>query len=180
MSGASSGGVTPNASSSASPGSTGLQQQVVTWWQRRTLRERQAVIAVGIVLGLFLGWSLFVAPALRTLREAPVQLDRLEVQYQQMQRIAAESTGLRGVARVSPAQAGAALKAATDRLGAAARLTLIGDRATLTLTGVSPEALRAWLNEARSGARARPTEAQLQRGPAGYSGTLGLSLGGAT
>jgi len=56
-----------------------------------------------------------------------------------------------------------------------------GERATLTLnTGVNPEALRAWLNEARSGARARPVEAQLQRGPLGYTGTIGVALGGAS
>ena len=55
------------------------------------------------------------------------------------------------------------------------------DRATLTLvTGVAPEALRAWLTEARSGARARPVEAQLQRGPLGYTGTISLTLGGST
>ena len=163
-----------------SPGLTSLRQQAATWWQARTARERQAVVVVALVLGLFVVWSLFVQPALRTLREAPLQLDRLDAQYQQMQRIAGEAVTLRGATRVSPTQAAAALKAATDRLGANARLSMQGDRATLTLTGgVSAEALRAWLNEARSGARARPIDAQLQRGPAGYSGSLGLTLGGA-
>ena len=159
-------------------GAGGLRQQATTWWLARTARERQALVLIGVLIAIFLIWSLFVAPALRTLREAPVQLDRLEAQYQQMQRIAAESGALRGATRVSPAQAAAALKAATDRLGGNARLAMQGDRATLTLTGVSPEALRAWLNEARSGARARPIEAQLQRGGSGYGGTLTLSLGG--
>jgi general secretion pathway protein M len=165
---------------SASPGLATLRQQATAWWVARTPRERQAVIVVALVLGLFAVWSLFVQPALRTAREAPEQLDRLEAQYQQMQRIAAESGTLRGAARVSPTQAAAALKAATDRLGGNARLALQGDRATLTLTGVSPDALRAWLVEARSGARARPVEAQLQRGTTGYNGTLSLTLGGAS
>ena len=164
----------------ASPGLATLRQQAGTWWHARTSRERQAVIVVALVLGLFAVWSLFVQPALRTAREAPAQLDLLEAQYQQMQRIANEATTLRGATRVSPTQAAAALKAATDRLGANARLTMQGDRATLTLTsGVSVEALRAWLGEARSGARARPIDAQLQRSPTGYSGSLSLTLGGA-
>jgi general secretion pathway protein M len=47
----------------------------------------------------------------------------------------------------------------------------------LTLNGVSGEQLRSWLAEARSGARARPVEAQLSRGPQGYTGTLVVSLG---
>jgi general secretion pathway protein M len=134
---------------------------------------------VAIVLGLFVVWNLAVQPALQTVREAPAQLDRLDAQYQQMQRIAAETVGLRGATRVSPSQAGLALKAAADRLGERGKLTLQGDRATLTLSGVSPEALRAWLVEARSGARARPIEAQWQRGPQGYSGTLVVTFGGA-
>jgi general secretion pathway protein M len=164
--------------SGRSPALASLRQQAQTWWQARSARERQAVLVVGLLLAGFLVWSVLAQPALRTAREAPVQLDQLDAQYQQMQRIAAESSGLRGAPRVSPAQAAAALKSATDRLGDRARLTLLGDRATLTLTGVSPDALRAWLNEARSGARARPIEAQLQRGPNGFSGTLGVALGG--
>lgn len=157
-----------------------LRQQAGNWWRSRTPRERQAVSAIGLVLGSFAIWSVLVQPALRSVREAPAQLDRLEAQYQQMQRVATQSGTLRGATRVSPVQAGQALRAATERLGSGGRLTLQGDRATLTLTEVSPEALRAWLNEARNGARARPTEAQLQRSASGYSGTLALTLGGAS
>jgi general secretion pathway protein M len=156
-----------------------LRQQARGWWLARTARERQLVSLVVIVIAAFAVWILLVQPALRTVREAPAQLERLDDQYQQMQRVATESASLRGAARVSPGQAAAALKAATDRLGEHARLVMQGDRASLTLTGVSPEALRAWLNEARSGARARPIDAQLQRSPQGYGGTLGVSLGGA-
>ena len=162
-----------------SPAVATLRQQAGTWWRARTPRERQAVAVVVLVLALFAAWSVLVQPALRTLREAPAQLDQLDARYQQMQRIAAESAALRGTPRVAPGQAAQALRAATDRLGAQGKLLLQGDRATLTLTGVDPEALRNWLSEARSGARARPVEAQLQRGPTGYSGTLGLTLGGA-
>lgn len=164
---------------SASPTLATLRQQAGSWWQARSSRERQAVAVVAIVLVLFAAWSLLVQPALRTLRDAPAQLDRLDAQYQQMQRVAAESTALRAAPRVSPTQAGQALRAATDRLGERGKLLLQGDRATLTLTNANPEALRAWLAESRSGARARPVEAQLQRGPAGYSGTIAVTLGGA-
>jgi general secretion pathway protein M len=157
-----------------------LRQQALTWWQARTPRERQAVALVVIILVLFLFWSWLIQPALRTVSEAPTQLDKLEAQQQQMQQIASESVVLRGASRVSPTQATLALKAATDRLGDRAKLVVQGDRATLTLTNLSPNALRAWLIEVRSGARARPTEAQLQRSPQGYSGTLGLALGGAS
>ena len=159
-----------------SPALASLREQAGAWWLARTPRERQAVATVAIVLGLFVGWSLLVQPALRIVRAAPAQLDVLEAQYQQMHRVAAESVALRGAARVSPAQAALALKSATDRLGDKGKITQQGDRATLTLNGVSPEALRAWLNEARSAARARPVEAQLVRATAGYSGSLVVNL----
>lgn len=164
-----------------SPALAALRRQADAWWRSRAKRERQAVVLVAAVIGLFIVWSLFVQPAWRTAREAPAQLDALEAQLQQMQRVAAESRGLRSTAPVGSAQAGIALKAASDRLGDKARLNLQNDRAILTLTGgVTPEALRAWLSEARAGARARPIEAQLQRGPNGYTGTLTVSFGGAS
>ena len=165
-------------SSALPPALVTIRQQAAAWWQGRAPRERQALVSVVVVVVLFAVWSLLIAPALRTLREAPAQLDRLDAQLQQMQRAATESVVLRSVAPVSNAQAALALKAASDRLGDRARLTVQGDRASIALTGVDTESLRAWLQEARSGARARPVEAQLQRGPQGYSGTLNVTLGG--
>ncbi len=152
------------------------REKARAWWKARAPRERLAVLVAAGLVGLFLVWLIFVQPAWRTLREAPMRLDALDAQLQQMQRLAAESQGLRGVAAVSQAQAAAALKAATDRLGDKGRLSMQGDRASLTLNGVSPEALRGWLLEARGAARVRPTEAQLSRGPQGYSGTIVVTL----
>jgi general secretion pathway protein M len=165
---------------SGAPALATLGQQGLIWWRSRTPRERQALAVVAAVLIGFVVWSVLVEPALRTARESPAELDQLDAQYQQMQRVAAEAVALRGAPRVSASDAAAALRAATDRLGEHGKLVLQGDRATLTLAGVSPQELRAWLLEARSGARARTVNAQLQRGAQGYSGTLGLALGGAS
>ncbi|WP_082567521.1 type II secretion system protein GspM [Pelomonas sp. Root1217] len=153
--------------------------QALAHWQALGERERFAVGAIGLLLGLLLAWSVLLAPALRTLKTAPAELDRLELQLQQMQAQAQEALALRAAPPVPADQAQAALKASVDHLGAAARLNLTGDRAVVTLTGVAPELLQGWLGEVRSAARARPVEAQLTRGPKGYSGTLVLSLGGA-
>ena len=97
--------------------------------------ERSALRLLGAALLLMLAWLIAVQPALRTLPPVPA------------------------------AQAAQALQAASEHLGSGARLTITGERAVLTLTGISSEALQAWLGEARSAARARPVEAQLQRGP---------------
>jgi general secretion pathway protein M len=97
-----------------------------------------------------------------------------------MRGLAMESRELRAAAPVSTSQAVLALNAATQRLGSRATLSVVGDRATLTLNNVSGGEMTAWLAEARSAARARPVEAQLTRSPQGYSGTIALAVGGRT
>ncbi len=156
---------------------TALRQRASEYWRTRAPRERLAVGTVGVLLALLMVWLVLVQPAWRTARDAPAQLDRLDAELQQMQRLAAEGQTLRGAAPVPQSQAAAAVKAATDRLADKARLSLQGERASVTFNGVSAEALRGWLLEVRSAARARPAEAQLTRGPQGFSGTLVLTLG---
>ena len=153
---------------------TSLQQR----WQALAGRERSAVALALVFVGSLLLWMLALQPALRTLREAPAQINSVDAELQAMRALAEETTRLRAAPPVSTNQAVAALNAATERLGAKGRLSLQGDRATLTLSSVDTESLRQWLELARSAARARPVEAQLSRGPSGYSGTLVVSLGG--
>lgn len=148
-------------------------------WRALGARERQASTIAAWALGLFLLWAVAIAPAWRTTRAAPAQLDLLDAQLQRMQRQANEARELRAVAPLAGGQAAAALREATGELGSAGRLLVSGDRATLTLTGANGTQLRDWLAEARSAARARPLEANLQRGPQGYSGSIVVALPGA-
>ena len=110
-------------------------------------------------------WLIAVQPALRTLREAPAELDRLDSQLQQMQLAALESATLRS-ALAGAAGAGGRGAARRDRAarrqGASSRCRAIAPRSRFT--GVPFESLRTWLGEARSAARARPVEAQLLQG----------------
>lgn len=147
-------------------------------WQALGERERAALRIAAVTIGLLLAWLIAVQPALRVLSQTPAQLEAVDLQLQDMQSLALEAGELRAMPAVPAAQAAQALQAASAHLGGGARLTLSGDRAVLTLSGVATEALQAWLGEVRSAARARPVEAQLQRGPRGYTGTIVLALGG--
>jgi len=162
------------------PAVTSLRTQAIAMWRGMAARERIALSLGVAVLGLFLVWTIFVAGALRTLREAPPELDRLEAQLQRMQALATEAKTLRGAPFVSPAQASEPLKIATNRLGGKASISFQGERATLTLKAVPPEALRDWLAEARGAARARAVDVQLTHMPQGYSGVVVVMLGGGT
>jgi general secretion pathway protein M len=147
-------------------------------WDALGARERLALGVAAGALALAAVWLPALQPALRTLREAPLERARLEAQWQTMQRQATEARELRSATPLAPGLAAQALQAATDRLGDAGRLSLQGERAVLTANGVDGPALMQWLGEARRGARAQPVEARLTRDGRGWSGTLVLAIGG--
>jgi general secretion pathway protein M len=165
----------------STPAASAFGQRLAAWrerWDRLAARERQLTLAAVAVVAVFVVVTLGIRPAWRILKEAPPQLDALDNELQTMQRLAGEVRELRTTPTIGMAQSALALKAATDRIGERARLTVQGDRAVLTLDGVSGTALRSWLLEVRTGARARAIGAQLTRGPQGFTGTVTVALGG--
>ena len=155
-----------------------LRQDWQTRWAAMPPRERQIATWAGWLVTVTLLVLIGIRPAWRILSETPAQLRDVNVQLEAMRRLADETQVLRQRPPVPPAQAEAALRSATERLGDSARLNLQGDRATLTLTKVSGEALAFWLDEARGGSRAKPIEAGLmQVEPGQYSGNIVLVLG---
>jgi general secretion pathway protein M len=172
--------IAADTSSTLPPALSDARQQADRFWQARAPREKQLIVAMVVAVAILLVWWIAMRPALRTLHEAPIEIDRLDQQMQQMQLAAGEMQTLRAASPVPTEQATAALRAATDRLGGNAKLVVQGTRATLSFSGIPADSLRAWLGEARSAARARPLEAQLVKAAAGYSGSIIVSVGGAT
>jgi general secretion pathway protein M len=146
-------------------------------WSALAPRERRMATIAGWLLLLAVVVLVGIRPAWRTLAATPAQLKEVDAQLDQMRRLADEVQLLRQRPPVPPAQAEAALRSASDRLGQAAKLAVQGDRATLTVRDVPGESLASWLDEVRTAARARPLEANLQQAQAGhYSGSIVLSL----
>lgn len=155
-----------------------LRQAWQAQWSGMSASERRLVTVAAWLAGLTLVVMVGLRPAWRTLQTVPTQMQAVEAELVLMRQQAAEAQALRQRPPVPPVQAEASLQAATSRLGAAARLSRQGDRAVLSFQGVSGEALAAWLEEVRVGARARPLEAAWQRGADGaYQGSVTLSLG---
>ena len=140
---------------------------VAAAWARLDARERRlAQLAAIVVFGALL-WTLALAPAARTLRQAGGERARLQARWQHMQLLQSEAQALQALPRLAPGQAAHALQeSATQTLGDTARLAIMGDRATLTLQAAPAAALAQWLQQARANARAVPTQARLTR-PAG-------------
>jgi general secretion pathway protein M len=149
------------------------------WWRARAARERLLLALGAAIVAAVLLWMVAAQPAWQTLRQAPAQIEKLDAQLQGMRALAEETKQLRAAPAVAPEQAAAALKGAAERLGAKAKLSMQGDRAVLTLNALEPSQLVSWLAEVRSGARARPLEANLTRVGGGLSGTLVLGMGAA-
>lgn len=146
-------------------------------WSAMAPRERRMASIAGWLLLLAVIVLVGIRPAWRTLSTTPAQLKEVDAQLDQMRRLADEVQLLRQRPPVPPAQAEAALRSASDRLGTAATLSVQGDRATLALRDVPGDILASWLDEVRTAARARPLEANLQQVQAGrYSGNIVLSL----
>ena len=132
--------------------------------QSMPLKDRQRLLALGLVLLALMLWTWQISPALKTLRDMPAQLAQLQDQTQKLKLMQAQAHALQKSPRVQAKDARTLLqKVATDHLGNGARINIEGTRATLTLSRVSAESLAQFLALARTQAQALPIEAQLQK-----------------
>ncbi len=154
-------------------------------WDQLAPREKNLGLLAAALIGAALLWWLGLAPAWQTLRSAEARHRGLDAQLQRMLRLQAQAQLLQSQPRLGHDEALRALEASVRQgLGASAQLSVVGERATVTLKGTSADALAQWLSQVRINARALPTEARLVRtaapadagAPAGWSGTLVLSL----
>lgn len=147
-------------------------------WSRLVPREQRMVSAAVSVIALALLWWLALAPALAVLRVADGQHRGLDAQMQRMQSLQAQAQAFQSQPRQTADDASRLLEATVrQQLGLTARMSVSGERVTVTLSGATPEAFSQWLTQARTNARVLPSEARLTRNPAGlWDGVLVLSL----
>ena len=157
--------------------------------QAHPKKDRQRLGGLVAVFMALMLWTWNLAPALKTLREVPLQLTQLDAQTQQLKAMQAQAQTLQKSPRIKPNEAASLFqKAASEVLGNGARLNIEGTRATLTLSGVSADSLAQFVALARTQSQAMPIEAHLQKFSASGSankdskelwrGTLILSLPG--
>lgn len=141
-------------------------------WKALAPREQSLVLAAAALVTLALLWWVLLAPAIRTLREAPLRHAELDAQLQRMQALQAEALQLQAAPAAPPGDPSQALRnALTQRLGTQAQIAVLGDRATVTLKGAPADGLAEWLAQARSNARTVPVEARLARSTAAPAAT---------
>jgi general secretion pathway protein M len=132
-------------------------------WQAASPRERRSLTLALIVLGFALLWWLALSPALQVWRTADAQHAALDAQQQQMLGLQAKARALQALPKVNLADARLALESSLKPLGAGAQLTQQPDRLTITLKGVSAQALAQLLSASRQNAHLVPSESHLKR-----------------
>ena len=127
-------------------------------------KDRQRLGGLAAVFMALMLWTWNLAPALKTLREVPLQLSQLDAQTQQLKAMQVQAQTLQKSPRIKPNEAASLLqKAASEVLGNGARLNIEGTRATLTVSGVSADSLAQFVALARIQSQAMPIEAHLQK-----------------
>ncbi|SFD84555.1 type II secretion system protein GspM [Paracidovorax konjaci] len=136
-------------------------------WKALAPREQSLVLAAAALVAVALLWWVVLAPAVRTLREAPQQHAALDAQLQRMRALQAEALQLQAAPAAPAGDASQALRTSLgQRLGNQAQIAILGDRATVTLKAAPADAVADWLAQARSNARTVPVEARLVRSTA--------------
>ncbi|MEG0973571.1 MAG: type II secretion system protein GspM [Comamonas sp.] len=152
-------------------------------WQALDARERRSLVLAGGVVLIALLWWLAIAPVIQTWRSAPGEHQRLDTQIARMQSLQTEARQLQSATTLTASQARQQLESSmTQQLGGSAKLSVLGERATVTLTNAPAAATQGWLAQVRANAHAIPVELRLSAntGKAGtvptWSGTMVLQL----
>ena len=168
-------------SKSAPTGLAALLTPVQARWSRLAAREKNFLTIALALLVLALVWKLALAPSIKTMRTSTARATALDAQLQNMLSLQNQASALQGQAPLGYDDALRALNLATRQtLASTAQVSVVADRANVTLQAASADALAQWLVQARLNARAVPFEARLTRAmsPAGatWSGTLVMGL----
>lgn len=149
---------------------------VQTRWAQISPREQRLVRAALALLALALVWFVALRPAIATLRTAQIQGPQLRAQLQDMLQLQAQAQMLQAQPAAQTQDSKSMLEAALPTLGTTARMSLTGDRATVTLDGSSADDLAQWLTQARLNARARPLELHLTQSEGLWKGSIVLQM----
>lgn len=140
-----------------------LMDSLAARWAALAPRERVLVGSAIALVAAALLWWVGISPALKQLRQAREAAPQLDAQLQLMRAQASEATSLKAQRALSYDESLRSLENSVKTLGAGASLSVSDARASITLRGVSGDALAAWLAQVRANARLVPSELRLKK-----------------
>lgn len=130
-------------------------------WAALQPRERLGLLAAMWLMGLYLLWSVALAPALQTLASADAQRQRLDQQLQRMQALAAQASALKNDIKPAPKDWRKELKDSLSGLGQS-QLLESGGTVQVQLKACEAQALGRWLAELGPRWRLQVSQARLR------------------
>lgn len=142
-----------------------LSARAQAWWAGLAVREQRLVGVAALIVVLALLWWVALAPALRTLAQAPAEHARLDAQLQQMAALQSQAQALQNQPRAHREEALRALESTLRQsLGSHAQMQASGgDAVAIALRNAPAQTLGGWFAQARANARALPREVHLTR-----------------
>jgi general secretion pathway protein M len=138
-----------------------LRAQTQARWQALSPREQRGISVLGTLVGVWLFWSVAIAPALNTLRDSDNRRAQIGQQQAHMLALQNQAQMLQTRTPLSRDEALRNLQGLTP--GPQIQLNVQGDRVSAQLKSVPAPILANWLAQARNQAQALPVEAHLTR-----------------
>jgi general secretion pathway protein M len=138
-----------------------LRTQALARWQALSPREQRGVSILGVLLGVWLFWSIAIAPALNILRDSDNRRAHIGQQQAHMLALQRQAQALQTRTPLSRDEALRSMQ--TLAPSPLIQLNVQGDRVSVQLKAVPAAALANWLAQARNQAQALPIEAHLTR-----------------
>jgi len=139
-----------------------LRAQTQARWQALSPREQRGISVFGTLVGVWLFWSVAIAPALITLRDSDNRRAQIGLQQANMLALQNQAQALQTRTPLSRDEALRSLQSLSA--GTAIQLNVQGDRVSAQLKSVPAPILANWLAQARNQAQTLPVEAHLTRG----------------
>ena len=138
-----------------------LRTQIQARWQALGPREQRGIAVIAALLGVWLFWSVAIAPALNTLRDSDQRRAQIDQQHAQMLALQAKARALQARTPLSRNEALRSLQSITP--SPQIQLNVQAERVSVQLKAVPAPILANWLTQARTQAQALPVEAHLTR-----------------
>jgi len=153
-----------------------MMQTLKEYWLQASAREQVALRVAATLVLLALFWWVGLQPPLKALKNARTQAPVVRAQYEQMLQLQAQAAAMRAQVQQPVSVPKAALQDSITTLENNARVTLAGERATISFKQARPADMALWLEQVRLKAHSSVLEMHLSQAAGLWSGSVVVQL----
>ena len=145
-------------------------------WQQLSAREQRGLSVLAVLLTCLFIWFVGIAPAWQAMTRAQTEQQHIADQLNDMQSLKAQVAALRQQTPLSLDDSWRVLQSLSSSEKNRFLITRQADKALVQVKNAPPQALSAWLVNARTQAQSTPDEAHLIQDEGQWSGSLIMRL----